>query len=54
MTGIPEKLFPAGKLSMAFDEQGNLLVGDEVINAQNFLEQNIEEVCSSLSLRVRL
>ncbi|MDR3501414.1 MAG: hypothetical protein P4L79_02425 [Legionella sp.] len=54
MAEIPEKLFPAGKLSMTFDNKGNLIVEAEVINAYDFLDQNIAEVGVSLSLRARL
>ncbi|USQ12999.1 hypothetical protein J2N86_09820 [Legionella lytica] len=54
MAEIPEKLFPSGKLTMTFDTKDNLLVEDEVINAQDFLNQNIEEVRVSLSNRARL
>jgi hypothetical protein len=54
MAEIPENLFPAGKLSMAFDNKGNLIVEDEVINAHDFLDKNIEEVSISISCRARL
>lgn len=36
--GIPEGLFPSGKLSMYFDNQNNLIVGDETINADDFIK----------------
>lgn len=34
---VPEGLFPTGKLSMYFDDKNNIIVGDEKINADDFI-----------------
>ena len=44
MAEVPEGLFPTGKLSMYFDNKGNILVGDEVINADQFISKSAEEM----------
>ena len=36
---IPETLFPLGKLTMYFSEEGDLIVGTERIDAQEFIEE---------------
>ncbi len=36
--GIPESLFPSGKLDMAFDNEGHIIVGSEIINADDFIK----------------
>ncbi|TAL62692.1 MAG: hypothetical protein EPN84_06085 [Legionella sp.] len=35
---IPKSLFPIGKLSMTFDDKGNMNVGGEIIDASEFVK----------------
>jgi hypothetical protein len=42
--GVPEGLFPTGKLSMYFDEENHLIVGDEKIDAASFIENAAKQM----------
>lgn len=48
MAEIPSGLFPTGKLSMTFDNKGNIIVGGEEINADSFLSEAAAGMASSL------
>jgi len=44
---IPGTLFPMGKLSMRFDHGGHIIVGDEEINAEEFLQSAMQEMAAT-------
>ena len=46
--GLPSGLFPSGKLTMAFDNKGNIIVGGEEINADSFISDTAKKIASSL------
>ena len=51
MTGIPDTLFPSGKLSMTFDNKGNIIVGGEIINAHSCIEESSDIPVDSLKVK---
>lgn len=50
IANIPKHLFPKIKLNMTFDNQGNILVSGQTINAKTFLE----DAAKNSSTRARL
>ena len=42
--GIPEGLFPSGKLSMTFDHDDHIIVGNEKIIADAFIKSTAQEI----------
>ncbi|MBA2651439.1 MAG: hypothetical protein H0U73_04120 [Tatlockia sp.] len=45
--GIPEALFPCGKLLMTFDNEGHIIVDGEKIDANSFMDNATKEMISS-------
>jgi hypothetical protein len=45
--GVPEGLFPSGKLSMTFDNHNHIIVGTEKIDADNFITNAAKKMTAS-------
>lgn len=49
--GVPEGLFPSGKLSMTFDNENHIIVGnDEKIDAKEFLEEEAQKITNQMRM----
>lgn len=44
---LPSGIFPSGRLTMAFDDKGNIIVGEELINADSFLSEQVARMSIS-------
>jgi len=42
--GIPEGLFPSGKLSMTFDNENHIIAGNEKIDADDFIKNAAQKM----------
>ncbi len=45
--GIPYGLFPVGKLTMFFDSHGHIIVGDEIIDAEQFIHRSTQSMTNA-------
>ncbi|CEG59185.1 MULTISPECIES: hypothetical protein [Legionella] len=46
--GIPEGLFPSGKLSMTFDNENHIIAGNEKIDADDFIKDAAQKMTAFL------
>lgn len=46
--GIPESLFPTGKLTMYFDTKNHLIIEDETIDAMDFIKSTAQKFVACL------
>jgi hypothetical protein len=46
--GIPEGLFPSGKLSMTFDNENHIIAGNEKIDADDFIKDEAQKMTAFL------